>query len=332
MTFMPTARSMCAGLAVLLLATSPASAQKGDAKRGTKGALFFRVKGADTAAVASAEIVLPSVGVTVGTTARGEAFLTDVPNGTYIVQARAPGYRTEMLAVRVQGDTVGTTFTLGRLSAAELDTVHVDATRLGAMADFERRRTTLPYGRFLTKEQIAQLGRIDLASTLRDVQGVEVSQQGMGGPTVRARRAGTASACAGGMLIFVDGVLMTPGARTTARMLDQKSGWSDKFPNAPQQTTTVTIPTAPPAGSDSGGAKPRPQQTRRVLETNAGQANRMGMPPSGSVGGAPAFNLGSLPLALVAGIEVYTGASIPPQFLVPGAAECGVLAIWTTGG
>jgi outer membrane cobalamin receptor len=103
-------------------------------------------------------------------------------------------------------------------AAHALDTVAVVAdvasleTRL---REFLRRSTSSPSGYFLTREDVERRRPADVGGLLQTVSGVFV-QRAVPGPTfVRSRRSSD-SRCAGGMLIFVDGVLVNSPAAIAA--------------------------------------------------------------------------------------------------------------------
>ena len=60
-----------------------------------RGAIFFQVIDTAVNPLAGAEIVLPHLGLAMQLAEEASLLLVDVPNGTYLVQARHLGYRAE---------------------------------------------------------------------------------------------------------------------------------------------------------------------------------------------------------------------------------------------
>ena len=293
--------------------------------KGRRGAIYFQVIDTSVNPLVGAEILLPHLGLAVQLADEGSLLLVDVPNGMYLVQARHLGYREEWQLVKVTGDTARAHFML-MPAPHGLDTVSVVAegtvleTRL---REFLRRSTSSPSGYFLTRDDVERRRPADVGALLQTVSGVVV-QRAMPGPTfVRSRRS-SASHCATGMLVFVDGLLLNgPSVAGPRQRLPRGDSLALRRPRASGSTSGGTLSTPGRGGGRRGagsaigaqviGADPLPS-----VDANAAQPTSL-------------FDVNQVPLSTVAGIEVYPSIfGVPPEFRVPGA-ECGVVLIWTAG-
>lgn len=309
-----------ASLLVLLVPSRDSDAQA----RSRRGAIFFQVIDTAVNPLVGAEVVLPHFGIAVQLADEGSLLLVDVPNGSYLVQARHRGYQSEWRLVRVTSDTARAHFTL-MPAPYGLDTVSVVAggapleTRL---RDFLQRSRSSPSGYFLTRDDVERRRPADVGALLQTVSGV-VIQRGPSGPTfVRSRRSG-GSACGTGMLVFIDGLLLNPPSGAGSRQ-----SW------ARQDSLALRRPR--PTGSTSGGTLATGGGrggSRRIPGTAVGSPVAADPLPSVNSNAAPTsfFDVNQVPLSSVAGVEVYPSIfGVPPEFRVPGA-ECGVVLIWTAG-
>jgi hypothetical protein len=317
------ALALAAGIGLPLAVLTPT----GDAGAQTRhrGAIYLQVIDTSVNPLAGAEVVLPHLGLAMRLAEEGSLLLVDVPNGMYLVQARHVGYKTEWQIVRVSGDTVRAHFML-MPAAHALDTIAVvvDAAPLEArLREFLRRSTSSPSGYFLTREDVERRRPADFGALLQTVSGVVV-QRAVPGPTlVRSRRAGERR-CTAGMLVFLDGVLVSsPGAIGGSRQrTPAEASLALRRPRAGGTTL---------GGMLSGGGR----AGRRGSGAAAGQPFGADPIPSidatATVSTSSLFDVNQIALSTVAGVEVYpTLAGIPPEFRLPGA-ECGVVLIWTAG-
>lgn len=315
---------LAAGFGCALAALTPAYDAGAQARR--PGAIYFQVIDTSVNPLAGAEIVLPHLGLAMRLAEEGSLLLVDVPDGMYLVQARQVGYKTEWQIVRVTGDTARAHFMLMPGSHA-LDTVAViaDAAPLETrLREFLRRSTSSPSGYFLTREDVERRRPADVGGLLQTVSGVVV-QRALPGPTlVRSRRSGD-SRCTGGMLVFVDGMLVnSPGAIGGSRQ------------RAPRDDS-LGLRRARPGGTAAGGTLGGGGRSGgrggigRVGSSVLGAEPTLNVDASGTVNTSSLFDVNQVPLSTVAGVEVYpTLAGVPPEFRVAGA-ECGVVLIWTAG-
>jgi hypothetical protein len=294
--------------------TRDADAQQ--AKR--RGAIYFQVIDTSVNPLAGAEIVLPHLGLAMQLAEEGSLLLVDVPNGTYLIQARHLGYRAEWQLVRVTDDTARAHFTL-MPAAHALDTVAVlaDGAPLEArLRDFLRRSASSPSGYFLTRDDVERRRPADISALLQTVSGVVVQRAAAGTTLLRSRRS-SGNRCSTGMLVFVDGQLLNSPASLGGRQ------------RTPRDDSLALR--RPRGGGTSGGTLAGGRARRGAV---AGQM--VGADPLPSVDATASvtpttFDVNLIPLSTLAGVEVYPNLfGVPAEFRVPGA-ECGVVLMWTAG-
>ena len=305
------------GAAALLLLAQHAHAQP------RRGAIYFQVIDTSVNPLAGAEVVLPHLGLAMQVPEEGALLLKDVPDGVYLVQARHLGYKTEWQVVRVSGDTVRAHFML--LPAARaLDTVSVVAdagTVEGPLRDFLRRRTSSPSGYFLTRADVERRRPADFGGLVQNVSGIVVQRAGAGPTVLRSRRSAD-SRCAGGMLVFVDGVLQnSPTALGGSRQ---------RLP----REDSLALRRPRPGGTAPGGSLGGGSARRGTRSGGVGALAGDPVPSIDAAGGANTsslFDVNEVPVSAVVAVEVYpTLAGVPAEFRLPGA-ECGVVLVWTAG-
>jgi hypothetical protein len=312
---------LAAGFGCALAALMPAHDAGAQARR--RGAIYFQVIDTSVNPLAGAEVVLPHFGLAMRLAEEGSLLLLDVPDGMYLVQARHLGYKTEWQIVRVTGDTARAHFVL-MPGAHALDTVAVvaDAAPLETrLREFLRRSTSSPSGYFLTRDDVERRRPADVGGLLQTVSGVVV-QRAMPGPTLVRSRRSSDSRCAGGMLLFIDGVLVnSPGAIGGSRQ---------RMP----REDSLALRRPRPGGTPSGGtfgAGGRAGGRGGIGRSVLGAEPIPNVDASSTANTSSLFDVNQVPLSTVAGVEVYpTLAGVPPEFRVPGA-ECGVVLLWTAG-
>jgi hypothetical protein len=309
---------LAAGFGCALAALAPSHDAGAQTRR--RGAIYFQVIDTSVNPLVGAEVLLPHLGLAMQLAEEGALLLVDVPDGMYLVQARHLGYKAEWQIVRVTGDTVRAHFML-MPDAHLLDTVGVvaDAAPLETrLREFLRRSTSSPSGYFLTREDVERRRPADVGALLQTVSGVVV-QRSVPGPTlVRSRRSGD-SRCVGGMLVFVDGMLVSsPGAIGGSR---QRTPRED----------SLALRRPRPAGTTLGGRAGARGGIGRIGSSVLGSDPTPNVDASGTLSPSALFDVNQVQLSTVAGVEVYpTLAGVPPEFRVAGA-ECGVVLIWTAG-
>ena len=119
---------------------------------------------------------------------RGEWAISDAPTGTRTLEVRKIGYYPEQRTVNVIANAAPVRFELSTMKAM-LDTVRVRAIRLydPAAADFDKRRNTLGYGKFLNSQDIARSGGYSLTDALRMIPGLSIIKTPMGDTAIQMR-------------------------------------------------------------------------------------------------------------------------------------------------
>jgi hypothetical protein len=262
----------------------------------------------------AAEIVLPAFGLGVRLSDEGAALVVNVPNGTYLIQARHLGYRPEWRVVRIAGDTARLDFILPPASRA--DGVAGGALAESRLRDFLRRTGSIQMASFVTRAEIERRRPRNLVALLRRIPDVAIDRAGSALTVVRSNRA-PRPACLSGMLVFVDGML--PVRPSVDPPLNDVSGGRLTLRRArPQRAMVGAGTTGVDASRWSMGA------TAREL------AGVQPVAPDGPTGARRATSaLEWLPISRVGGVEIYpTGLDVPTEFRIAGA-ECGVVLVWT---
>ncbi len=257
----------------------------------------------------AAEIVLPAFGLSVRLSDEGAVILVNIPDGTYLVQARHLGYRPDWRFVRIAGDTAQLEFILPPADPASAHRYGLVESRLRA---FLRRTLLVGEASFITRAEIERRRPANLAALLKRVSQITV-ERGPGRTRVRSNRVPQPH-CRSGMLLLVDGMLpVTPPPSTPEPIVERRSRrgvWADRA--------------AFRAGSGRGDQRSPSAGTSRDL-VGVGPTVSSGL----TEGGQTASPLDWLPISLVAGVEIYpTIGDVPPEFRVAGA-ECGAVLVWT---
>ena len=147
--------------------------------RGT-GALRGTVRGADGIPVRGARLVVWGSGLEDSTGAGGQYELSQLPAGTYTLEARALGFLPKRLAVDVPETSVGALDITMDSFLATMDTVRVRADRdprMTGLAQFEERRK-LGGGYFIDEVQLNRRNPIFMSDMLRTTPGVTIQPAG----------------------------------------------------------------------------------------------------------------------------------------------------------
>jgi len=122
--------------------------------------------------ISDAEVRLSDLNVSAKTDWIGEARIANIGAGQHTFQIVKPGYDSMVVALQVQGDSVGPVFRLIKSGAATLAPAKVPADRAPSyLAEFEKRRKE-GHGKYLTEDELEKKGNRPL---------VEVLAQSMGG-------------------------------------------------------------------------------------------------------------------------------------------------------
>lgn len=258
----------------------------------------------------AAEIVLPAFGIGVRLSDEGVVLLMNIPDGTYLVQARHLGHRPEWRVARIAGDTARLDFVL-----APADFTHANygyALADSRLRDFLRRTPQMQQASFITRAEIDRRRPRNLAALLGRL--AEVTVDGSRPTIVRSSRTVPAQ-CQSGMMVFVDGMApMTPPAVAQEREAEHRP------------TRDVASDRAAfGAGLVATGETQRMRIASARERAGAGSLVSSG-PTSASAQSSP---IDWMPIGLVAGVEVYpSAADVPPEFRVAGV-ECGAVLVWT---
>jgi hypothetical protein len=119
---------------------------------------------------------------------RGEWTIIDAPAGTRTLEVRKVGYYPEQRTVNVIPEAPRVRVELSTMKAM-LDTVRVRAIRLfdPAAADFDKRRNTLGFGKFLSPQDIERSGGFNLTDAFRMIPGVYVIKGPLGDTAILMR-------------------------------------------------------------------------------------------------------------------------------------------------
>jgi hypothetical protein len=299
----------------LTLAALPGSRTAGQTRSGQlahHGAIL--IQAVDTSInPLPAEIVLPAFGIGVRLSEEGVVLLLNIPDGTYLVQARHLGHRPEWRVVRIAGDTASAEFVLPPADLARGS--HGHGVAESRLREFLRRSVQIQQASFITRAEIQRRRPKNLAALLGRLPEITVEAAGSGPTVVRSERVALPQ-CRSGMLIFVDGMLPTLAPVASAR---EESPVERRSPRGlrPERATFG-------AGAVSAESAQWPLSSAREL---AGAGSLVSSGPTSSRRNASPLEW--LPISLVAGVEVYpTVADVPPEFLVAGA-ECGAVLVWT---
>jgi hypothetical protein len=308
-------RPVLSVVAAWLVAATAVNAQS------RKGAMLLRVADANDSTLSGASILLPTLDVTFAVPTTGSLVIRDVAPGTYIVQARRLGYVSQSKLLRVDKDTAQLRFAL-LPTANQLDTVRVAEINGTWQADFLRRQTA-GLGQFFTQADILAAHADRVSSLLRNARGLLVSLRRDGGPDqlTLARSAGDCNSVA----IYLDGVLMNGQAVIQTPLLANQPGGT-----APPTASTVgnNPPPAPTPQNPPAQAPTSAKPTARAVY-QAGQNGTMPITDQSRPEVMGVFDVNSIPLSALGGIEVYTNsATIPPQYK-RNASTCGVILLWS---
>jgi hypothetical protein len=261
----------------------------------------------------AAEIVLPAFGLGVRLSDEGVALLLNIPDGTYLIQARHLGYRPEWRFVRIAGDTARIDFVLPPADGSHGGGAGLAESRL---RDFLRRSGSIQMASFITRSEIERRRPRNLVALLGRIPELRIDRAGPGPTVVRSIHA-TQLRCASGMLLFVDGMLPTPPP--VAVGITEASGERPSLRRLRSERATL-------GGVTAGGAASRWSSGATARELAGVEPVAPGGPTSARRATSP---LDWVPIALVAALEIYPiVADVPPEFRVAGA-ECGVVLVWT---
>ena len=195
------------------------------------------VTGDSARPLSGAIVEIKAAGLTARTTVRGTFALTVGRAGTWLLEVRSLGYTPASRALRLgSGDTlrVDVALTPMALELAPLVVTEADPLPTCIMRGFEERRRA-GFGRFITREMLAERDHDAVAGILRGIAGMRMVRRpgdcggGFSAATGRgiaavelSQSTGSVATCGGGtpmpaacyMSVYVDGVrIWAPGSR-----------------------------------------------------------------------------------------------------------------------
>jgi hypothetical protein len=279
----------------------------------SKTATFVIVGVADAEtgqALIGVQVVFPALSRVAQTDALGEARLS-IPSGTHRVRVRFLGYAAADTSLSLTGDTTGIVFRLPRVPTT-LETVDVKASMPANLKEFEMRRN-LGLGRFLTKEDLAKdASRPFGIVAMTRFPGLQLVTDADGRPHIASVR-GTC----GATISPSEGILA--GAR---------GGGSGGRGASTTGGTPTGVQGSGGAGSGQGAGT---SGASGATQLSLGSCN-MGR-QCYVVTFLDNIELDSADFDLIttwdiAGVEYYSGNSVPARYRVNGAA-CGVMLVWS---
>jgi hypothetical protein len=198
----------------LLVAPVAASGAAGAAPPQLRGKarVAGHVRRTDGRPVERAQVLLIGSGVATLSNASGEYALDSLPAGTHAIEVRALGYAPANVALDLRSGVTTTADILlaSRVAVLEAVTVYGKAPKRGEAGQFVERSHGM-FGRFMTAEQIARSGAVNVPDLLRMIPGLRVTQaSGSLMTTVLSRGEAFDASCMPD--VYLDGMLITDGA------------------------------------------------------------------------------------------------------------------------
>jgi hypothetical protein len=259
-------------------------------------------------ALVGTQVLLPVLSRVTQTDGLGEARFVGIPSGLHRIRIRRLGHAAVDTSLTFVGDTTGVVFRLYRTPVA-IGAMEVKAASSSRLHDFEMRRT-IGTGRYLTAADLEKdANRPFGVVAMTKFPGLQLVTDGSGRPHIASVR----GSC---------GVGMSPSEAILARARGGGSGGRGPSTDGPTGMTGGSSGTS--TGTD---AAPAPGMSR----TSMGSC----MPSKQCyvLTFLDDIQLDSADFDLVttwdiAGVEYYTGNSVPARYRVSGAA-CGVMLVWS---
>ena len=261
-------------------------------------------------ALQGAQIFFPALGRSGLTDGLGEARAT-IPSGIHRIRVRFLGYVAVDTSLTFVGDTSGVVFRLPR-TPTTMETVEVKTTS-PRMKDFEMRRT-IGIGRFLTADQLDKEGSRPFGIVaMTKFPGLQFVTDSDGRPHIASVR----GSCGAGT------------SPSEAILAGARGGGSGGRGAA----TTGGGPTGSTGSGGGSGSGTTPGSSGQSGATRTSFGSCMPSKQCYVVTFLDDIQLDSADFDLittwdVAGVEYYTGNSVPPRYRVSGAA-CGVMLVWS---
>jgi hypothetical protein len=259
-------------------------------------------------ALSGTQVFLPGLSRTLQTDGLGEARFTGIPSGMHRIRIRRLGYSAVDTSLAFVGDTTGVVFRLHR-TAVTMDVVEVKAVS-PRLKDFETRRA-IGTGRYLTAADLEKdASRPFGIVAMTKFPGLQYVTDGDGRPHIASVR----GSC---------GVGASPSEQILTRA---RSGGSGGRGSSAGTRTPGGVEGAPGSGTGTEGG-PAGSDPRASLGscTPSKQCYVLAFLDNLQLDSAD-FDL--ISTWDIAGVEYYSGNSVPPRYRVSGAA-CGVLLVWS---
>lgn len=177
-----------------------------------------------------ARVTMPGNGAQSTSNTGGQFQLDSVPNGTWMLEARAVGYEPERVVVDVTTDNPEVAeIVLGKF-AARVDTVKVQADKwTQRMAGFEERRK-LGFGHFYDDAALEKRNARTIADFLRSTPGISINPAANNRDQVTMRGVGSGGRCIpaffinGARVLIPDGVIDNVVNQTDVRAIEVYPG------------------------------------------------------------------------------------------------------------
>jgi hypothetical protein len=293
---------------VLLAAPAVAPCQVAQVQTPTTVLVVGVADAANGQALQGAEVIFPELGRSGRTDGMGEARLAGIPVGSHRIRVRYLGYAAADTMLPFQGDTTGLVFRLAR-AAVKMETVDIKATGPSRLRDFEARRL-MGLGKYMTIDQLEKEGGRDFGVVaMSRFPGLRVVHDGDGRPHIASMR----GSC---------GVGSSPSA---AIMAGARGGGSGGRGAA---TTGGS-----PGGQGSGGGGTGSTSSEPPVGTAISAGSCTPSKPCIVQSYLDDILLDEADFDIIstwdlAGVEYYSGASVPVRYRISGSA-CGVMLLWS---
>lgn len=174
--------------------------------RSAAGAIDGLVADTSLAPIDKATISILRTTLQVETGPSGRFRIVQLPPGQYLVIARRIGFRPISGIIEVTaGDTLRVSYTM-EPAAAQLDTVHVNATSWSPQLEEFYERKKIGLGEFMSQEDIDRRNSMYASDLMRGFKSIHVVSLPLGGAQAVSARTGSIFGKACSTQVFLDGV------------------------------------------------------------------------------------------------------------------------------
>jgi hypothetical protein len=260
-------------------------------------------------ALRGAEVLFPELGRTSRTDGLGEAQMAGIPVGSHRIRVRYLGYAAADTMLPFQGDTTGIVFRLER-TALKMEAVEVKAAAPSRLREFEQRRLR-GLGKFMTVDQLDKEGNRDFGSVaMSRFPGLRIEHDGDGRPHIASMR----GSC---------GVGSSPSA---AILAGSRGGGSGGRGAATTGGATGGIQGSGGAGTGAASSEPAVGTVTSAGSCTPTKPCIVQVYLDDILLDEADFDI--ISTWDLAGVEYYSGASVPVRYRISGAA-CGVMLLWS---